>query len=519
MKLTATALGLCVTASLLAGCGGDDDPSGGSGGEGSNVVDGGSFTMALSSDPGNLDPHSAAGSALFTLTQLAYDSLLSVDSEDGAITSQLATDWTAEGTTVTLTLAEGATCADGTELTATAVADNIAYVGDPKNESPFLGTFLPVGATAEADDESRTVTLTLVSPAPFVLNGLASLPIVCPSGMEDRKSLADGTAGTGPYELTEAVPGAHYTYQIRDDYTWGPDGATTATEGMPDTITMKIVANETTSANLLLSGDINAAQILGPDAERLDKAGLFSAKTEVLLGEQWYNHAKGHATSDPEVRMALTQALDLAELQSVLTAGKGTPATTLSTLEPSACPGDSASGALPASDPDAAKATLSAAGLPDLTFLYDAGGGSAVAAAAELAVQQWKAAGVTVTAKAQDQTALQGSIFGTGDWDIAWVPLNVNSPDQLVPFLSGPAAPDGTNFAAIANEEYDAGVKEASALPGEEGCDTWLEAESKLIAAADVVPFANSVVHTFGAKAEFETPGQLVPTSIRMQSE
>ena len=103
------------------------------------------------------------------------------------------------------------------------------------------------------------MTLKLAAPAPFVLNGLASLPIVCPGGMDDRKSLAQATAGTGPYELTEAAPGDHYTYQIRDGYTWGPNGATTATEGMPDTIVMKIVQNETTSANLLLSGDLNAA--------------------------------------------------------------------------------------------------------------------------------------------------------------------------------------------------------------------------------------------------------------------
>ena len=39
------------------------------------------FTMALASDPGNLDPQMAAGSALFTLSQLAYDSLLSVNAE------------------------------------------------------------------------------------------------------------------------------------------------------------------------------------------------------------------------------------------------------------------------------------------------------------------------------------------------------------------------------------------------------------------------------------------------------
>ena len=78
--------------------------------------------MALASDPGNLDPQMAAGSALFTLSQLAYDALLSVNAESGAIESQLATDWTVDGTKVTFTLADGVTCADGTELTATDAA-------------------------------------------------------------------------------------------------------------------------------------------------------------------------------------------------------------------------------------------------------------------------------------------------------------------------------------------------------------------------------------------------------------
>jgi peptide/nickel transport system substrate-binding protein len=521
MKLTATAVGLCVTAALLAGCGSGDSSQSKAGGDGdeSKFVDGGTFTMALSSDPGNLDPQMAAGSALFTLSQLAYDSLVSVNAQSGAIEPQLATDWTVDGTRVALTLADGVTCADGSDLTATDVADNIAFVGDPKNQSPFLGTFLPVGATAKADDAAGTVTLKLASPAPFVLNGLASLPIVCPSGIDDRKSLAQGTAGTGPYELTDAAPGEQYTYQIRDGYTWGPNGATTATEGMPDTIVMKIVANETTSANLLMSGDLNAAAIIGPDAERLDQAGLFSAETPALLGEQWYNHAEGRATSDEDVRVALTQALDLPELQKVLTSGRGTPATTLTTLEPTACPGDSVSGSVPATDTEAAKAVLDAAGPLDLTFVYNTSGGSTVAAAAELAVQQWEALGIKVTAKGQDDTAIQQTVFGAGDWDIAWIPLNVNSPDQVVPFLSGPAAPNGTNFSAIENADYDAGVKEASAMPGVEGCDTWLAAESALFAAGDIVPFANNVVQTFGAKAEFETPGQLVPTSIRMLAE
>ncbi|MCP9948701.1 hypothetical protein [Actinomadura madurae] len=59
-------------------------------------------------------------------------------------------------------------------------------------------------------------------------------------------------------------------------------------------------------------------------------------------------------------------------------------------------------------------------------------------------------------------------------------------------------------------------MKSAMATPGEAGCRAWLSAESGLISKADIVPFAGKVVQTFGKGARFETPGQLIPTSIRM---
>src|SRR5262245_31631453 len=219
MKLTQRAstltVALCAAATALAACGSGSGSGSSAAGGDSDVVDGGTFTMALKSDPGNLDPQSSAQSALFTVTQFAYDPLLSVDSQSGDIQSGLATSWKAQGKKVTLTLADGITCSDGSTFTASDAAANIAYVGDPKNKSPFLGTFLPVGAKATADDASRTVTIKLASPAPFVLNGLASLPMVCKKGMKDRKSLRTTTDGTGPYQLTEAASGHHFTYQIR----------------------------------------------------------------------------------------------------------------------------------------------------------------------------------------------------------------------------------------------------------------------------------------------------------------
>jgi peptide/nickel transport system substrate-binding protein len=525
MKPTTLGLCLALAAAALTGCGGSS-----SGGGKADVVDGGTFTFGLSSDPGGLDPQMGAGTSLFTVSRFAYDSLVSVDGGTGKIQSALATSWQVQGKTVTLTLANGITCSDGARLTASDVAENLSFVADPKNKSPFLGTYLPAGAKAKGDDATRVVTLTLAGPAPFVLNGLSELPIVCPSGMADRSTLKTGTAGTGPYKLIQAAPGDHYTYALHSGYTWGPNGATTATKGLPKTVVIKVVENETTAANLLLSGGLNGAQVIGPDAVRLEKTGLYAAKTPALVGEQWYNQHAGRVTADPKVRKALTQALDLPQLQKVLTAGHGTAATTLAVNEPVACHGDSVSPALPASDPQAAGALLDQAGWTKggdgtrakggkplkLTLLYENAGGSGSSAAAELTVKQWKAIGVAATAHSQNETTLTGTIFGAGDWDVAWVPLNLGTPDQLVPFFSGPAAPHGNNFASISNPAYDAAVKSATATQGAAGCHDWLAAESHLITDADVVPFANTVVQTFGKGARFQTPGELVPTSIRM---
>lgn len=518
-SMTGAVTAVTALALVLVGCGSDG---------GGDAASGGTFTQILDTDPGNLDPQMSAGSALFDLSKYAYDSLVSVDG-DGEIFPQLASDWTVDGTTATLTLNEGITCSDDTEFTAQTAADNLNWISDPANQSAFLGAFLPVGVTTVA--EGSTITLTLSEPAPFLMLGLAQLPMVCAAGLEDRSLLASASNGTGPYELTEAVPNDHYTFSVREGYTWGPDGATTAEDGIPATVNVRIVSDGTTAANLLLSGEVNAAQLVGPDADRAIGADLFLRESTAVAGEQWYNHAEGHPTSDPAVRMALTQAVDLEELAGVITAGKGGPATALATVAPVGCTYDSVSGSVPSVDVDAANAILDEAGWVrgadgirekdgtklSLTFLYDSSIGAAAAAAAELAMEAWQEIGAQVDGKQQDETVLLDALFGTGAWDIGWVTLSVNSPDQIVGFVSGTVPPEGTNFSHIDNPDYAAAIAEAVQQPGSDGCDSWQAAETALFEAADLVPFANTTVYMFGNGAEFEWLGNIAPTSIRLR--
>lgn len=508
---------------VLSGCsapGGGEKPS-------REPVDGAAFTQVLNADPGNLDPQMSAGSALFDLSLFAYDTLVSVN-KDGEIQSQLASEWDMDGLTASLTLNDGILCSDGTEFTAQTAADNLNWISDPANQSAFLGAFLPPGITTVADGD--TVTLTLSAPAPFLFLGLSGLPMVCEAGLNDRSLLASASNGTGPYVLTEAVPNDHYTFALREEYAWGPNGATVDEPGIPATVTLRIVADGTTTTNLLLSGEANAAQLAGPDADRALAADLFSLEATAVAGEQWYNHADGHPTSDPAVRMALTQAVDLDELANVITAGKGGPGTALATVDPRGCTFESVPGSLPPYDVDAANAALDDAGwirgadgvrVKDgtrlsLVFLYDNSLGAAATAAAELAMAAWQELGVEIDGKQQDESVMLDALFGTGAWDVSWVTVSVNSPDQIVGFVSGTVAPDGVNFSGIHNADYEAAVAQAVQLPGTEGCSTWQDAETALFQAADLVPFANTTIHMFGSGAEFDWLGQISPTSIRM---
>lgn len=107
---------LCVAALLLAACGG----SGGSTATGAKrFASGGTFTWAVSNDPGNLNPLMTVLSLTRGIDAFLYDRLVYLKT-GGTFVSGLASKWRATPTSATFTLAKGITCADGSPLKATA---------------------------------------------------------------------------------------------------------------------------------------------------------------------------------------------------------------------------------------------------------------------------------------------------------------------------------------------------------------------------------------------------------------
>jgi peptide/nickel transport system substrate-binding protein len=512
----------------LAACGGN----GGSGGSsGTQFADGKTFTMVIGADPGNLDPHFTSLSVTLQADRFLYDSLVNID-ENGKMVPGLAASWEATTTTAKYVLRKGVTCSDGTPLTASVVAENISFVGDPKNASSRIGVFVPPGATATADDATGTVTVTSPAPSSFLDRTVGGLHIVCEKGMKDRNLLKQGATGTGMFTLTEAVANDHYTLTRRKDYAWGPGDWKTDQKGLPDTVVLKVVTNESTAANLLLSGQANSAQVIGPDKQRLAAAKLFQREVVAPLGELWFNQKDGMTASDESVRRALTQALNLTELGNVVSSGSGKPATGLVAPGLGPCPQDTVASNLPAHDEAAAKAALDAAGWTAgadgkrakggkklaLTVFYATSTGSGTQAGAELTQKLWNGLGADVTLKGVTDAEVGTLVVGgQGSWDAVFLPLGVTLPSEPVAFLSGPSAPNGVNFSSINNAEYTSNVQAASAIAGTAGCDKWAAAEVALFKHVNMVPFVNSAVPTFGKGVQFEfSGGSLSPQSVRM---
>ncbi|HEX2288781.1 MAG TPA: ABC transporter substrate-binding protein, partial [Pseudonocardiaceae bacterium] len=513
MKPVLTIAAAGVLALSLAACAGQ--PSGPATGGAQTFANGRTFTMVLPADPGNLDPHRTALSVTLQVDRFLYDSLLNTN-EKGESVAGLADKWEATTTSATFTLRKGITCSDGTALTASTVAANINFIGDPANASTRIGLWVPPGATATADDAAGTVTVTSPAPSAFLDRSLGSTQIVCDKGMKDRELLKQNAVGTGMFTVTEAVPGDHYTLERRKDYAWGPGDWKTDQQGLPDRVVLRVISNESTAANLLTSGEVNVSAFIGPDQQRLQGQQLHQRDVSAMLGQLWFNEKAGLPGADEAVRRALTQALDLEQLRAALTSGTGKPATGLVSPSLSPCEQSDAPAKLPTHNVEQARSALDTAGWRpggdgirgkdgtklSLTFYYVTELGPTMQATAELVQRFWQAVGVEVGTRGAAQAEInQVIVGGQGSWDAVVLPLNTGLPSDLVPFFSGPTPPDGTNFAGIQNSEYATAVREASAIAGTAGCARWNAAEQALIERVDIVPFANSNRPVFGKGA------------------
>lgn len=515
--------GLVALALTLSACGGGSETIGEEA-----VVSGGTFTQAIFPEVGSIIPMSATQPQEIQVITYAYETLVYIDGE-GEVHPWLAESWelSADGTSVTYQLKDGVTFHDGTAFDAAAAAANILYHADPANATT-LGDVLPAGLTATGDGLTLTVSADVADP--FLATIIGTITMVAPAGLENPSSLESGSNGTGLYALTE-VAADRYVYEARDDYTWGPDGLTSETAGLPDGLEVRVVTDASTRANLLLSGELNAAAVEGPDQDRIEGAGIEYEGTINPIGQMLFNERPDRPTNDPRVREALVLGFSHEDAREVVSNGRPHELTSWITDAPFTCFNEEPVWTRP--EADAARAaelldeagwvagadgTRSRDGVPlEIDFIYDATS-AAHASAAEVVAEDWAELGIKTVLTAMDGAGWSEYLYQTFDYDTGWIQIGVGSPVVQNLFYGG-ASPEngGLNFMGVQDEEYLAIAAQAqTAEDADAACGYWEQAEKLVVENFHTFLLTGTIRPTYMTGATFDITNYIQPTTIRM---
>jgi peptide/nickel transport system substrate-binding protein len=566
-KLITSAVALAAAVALTAGCSSDDkdtgsDSTGGAtttatatdtpAGEATDTTDttepggdtettdtggvayaeDGTFTIVFVGDPSTLNPLNNPTNYGNWLFRFIYDPLVN-RAPDGSIISGLATEWTYDGTDATFQINPDATCYDGSAVTPSVIKKSFDYMLDPENPATNIGSVLPNrNYSTEADDAAGTFTIHLEETFSQLLPALSFQFIPCGPGADDPEGITL-SSGSGPFTLESAVPSSEYVLAKREGYTWGAGGATNDAEGFPAKVVIKIVADETTAANLLISGEVNAAIINGQDQQRVLDAGA-EIQTYTLGGIlQSYSQVEGKLTADKTIRQALAMSVDRGSVATVMTNGlRPEPGTSVAPATPKLCQDDaSAASAIPAYDPAAAGALLDEAGWVlgsdgirekdgqklHLSVSYNTSVGPA-AAAVEFMAEDWKAVGFDIEIKPLEHSDYLQTLNQTGDFDIMGIEVFSNPfPSTITGMFAGAYPPDGMNAQHIDNQEYKDAIAQAIVTPENYGCEYWNKASEALFSNVDLLPIGEWPTNWLVIGGEFEAlGGRPLATALRV---
>jgi peptide/nickel transport system substrate-binding protein len=317
------------------------------------VTTGGSFRVALATDPATLDPWNANDASTLLVTRQIFETLVDHEAGGFKIVPKLAESWSvsSDGLSWTFALRRGVKFHDGTDLDAAAVVMNLErarQTGHPlrgaagadrfRAYAALLEGFDDASAIArvEAKDDATVVVTTRVPFGPLLLDlATPSFAIVSPKSMRDDPAgwstpASGAAAGTGPFVVR---PGAWTGQQLsleRNASYWLKDQGGVLLPYV-DRVVFRVVRDETARIAELRSGAVDAVRDITPAALPTVRADPNLQLTPRPAFNATYLGIAGTITpfDKSEVRRAIAMAIDKPLLATTLYSGAGRPASQL----------------------------------------------------------------------------------------------------------------------------------------------------------------------------------------------
>ena len=327
-------LGLGVALALLAtACGGGKGDGGtASGADVGDPVRGGSVTYGLEAETGDgwcLQEAQLAISGIM-VSRSIYDTLTAPNAE-GEYVPYLArsVDPNDDFTEWTITLRDGVTFHDGSDLTAEVVKNNLdAYRGQYEGRSPLLFVFVldNIDTVEVTGDLEVTVTTKVPWVAfPAFLFSSGRLGISGQAQLDDAERCDSNLIGTGPFELQSWEKGRELVAEKNPDY-WqeAPDG-----EPYPylDELRFTPIVEAEQRVNALESGEIDLMHTSQAQAfltlDDLAEEGIVANRDSEDYAEVAFlqiNTSKP-PFDDVRIRRAMAMSIDRQDYREVITRG------------------------------------------------------------------------------------------------------------------------------------------------------------------------------------------------------
>lgn len=296
------------------------------------------------------------------------DKLIYVDAE-GSVSPWLAESWEQNETATefTLKLKPGVTFSDGAALNAAAVVANldIWFAGRTGDGINPVGLFPKTYDHAEALD-ALTVRVAFKAPTLGFIptlgyhGSILISPATLASPATEQADLGK-TIASGPYLVDSWKEGDFVKLVKRQDYNWGPEAVGHTGPAFLDSITYKLVAEQSLRVAAVQAGQADVAYNASPQELTSLKEEGFTTATPRYLGfvNGWAINTKEAPFDDVKVRQALQIAIDRQEILDTIYTPDWLPATS---FIQSNVPGATDHSALLGHDTARAEALLDAAG-------------------------------------------------------------------------------------------------------------------------------------------------------------
>ena len=257
----------------ISACGDDDEDDGGGGGQGAQ---GGSITIAQTSQPDYLDPALSYTVNGWEPMWLVYTPPVTYRRAEGAAGTELIPGVAEEMPTVsngdktyTFKIREGLKFSDGTPVKASDFEHTIKRVINLESgATPFFEAiagateYLEAGKSdgdisgIETDDATREVKITLTEPTGTFMNVLAmNFAGIVPGDTPFKNLSSSPPPGVGPYKFTKSVPNREFVMEKNANFDI-PD----IPPGNLDKITTKIVKSAERQTQDVISGELDYMQ-------------------------------------------------------------------------------------------------------------------------------------------------------------------------------------------------------------------------------------------------------------------